>query len=151
MESACIGVNNLPDEILLIIFQKLSNVEVLYSLIGVNKRFNRIAHDSIFTSSLTLMKCLPDESVSPLPYLMLGQLFSKILPEIHEKIKRLNIESFSMQCVLRCANYPNVKELGLYNVDLEIFKQFVTSKIFYLNSQMNIIRLIYIIFSSVYH
>jgi hypothetical protein len=38
----------LPDEILLIILKELFNVEVLYSLIDVNHRLNKIAHDSIF-------------------------------------------------------------------------------------------------------
>lgn len=49
-----IQLNNLPDEILLIIFKKLKNINLLFSLIGVNKHLNEIVHDSVFTSSLIL-------------------------------------------------------------------------------------------------
>ncbi len=37
-----IQLNDLPDEILLIIFKKLNNIELLYSLINVNKRVKKI-------------------------------------------------------------------------------------------------------------
>ena len=36
-ELISVKLDDLPDEILLIILGKLSNVEVLYSLIGINK------------------------------------------------------------------------------------------------------------------
>jgi hypothetical protein len=38
MEYSRIQLNDLPDEILMIIFKKLANADVLYSLSGVNKR-----------------------------------------------------------------------------------------------------------------
>ncbi|CAF3437309.1 unnamed protein product [Rotaria sp. Silwood2] len=55
MEYSYIQLNDLPDEILMIIFKKLANVEVLYSLSGVNKRLNKIVHDSIFTNDLSFL------------------------------------------------------------------------------------------------
>ena len=56
MEYSCIGLNDLPDEILLIIFKNLNNVDILYSLQGVNQRLNQIIQDSIFTNHLTFIK-----------------------------------------------------------------------------------------------
>jgi hypothetical protein len=56
MEYSCVGLNDLPDEILMIIFQKLNNVEVVYSLQGVNQRLNKIVCDLIFTGHLTFVK-----------------------------------------------------------------------------------------------
>ena len=53
MEYSCVQLNDLPDEILLIILKKLSNIEVFYSLLDVNKRLNKITYDSIFTNRLT--------------------------------------------------------------------------------------------------
>jgi hypothetical protein len=55
MNPSYIGLNDLPSEILMIILKKLSNIEVLYSLIGVDKQLNKIAHESIFTNRLDLL------------------------------------------------------------------------------------------------
>jgi hypothetical protein len=56
MDYSFIKLTDLPDEILMIIFKKLYNFEVLYSLIDINDRLNKIALDSIFTSDLTLIQ-----------------------------------------------------------------------------------------------
>ncbi|CAF2934348.1 unnamed protein product [Rotaria sp. Silwood2] len=47
---------NLPNEIFMIILSNLDNIEVLYSLIGVNRRLDQIARDPNFTSQLALIK-----------------------------------------------------------------------------------------------
>ena len=117
MEHSSVELNDLPDEILMIILKKLSNVEVLYSLIGVNKRLNTIVHDSIFTNCLTLMRCFSDDSIYPLPDPILDRFCLQILPEIHHKIKWLNLESSSMKRILLATNYPNLYGLGLYDID----------------------------------
>ncbi len=49
-----IQLNDLPDEILMIILKKLNNLEVLYSLIGVNKRLTKMVHDPNFYSLLNI-------------------------------------------------------------------------------------------------
>ncbi|CAF3632741.1 unnamed protein product [Rotaria sp. Silwood1] len=118
MEELSIKLNDLSDEILIIILKNLYNFETLYSLIGVNKRFNRIAHDSIFTTHLTLMTFL-NESIYCLPDLILDRFCLQILPEIHYKIKWLDLESTSMERILRITNYPNLYGLGLYGIDVE--------------------------------
>ncbi|CAF3949473.1 unnamed protein product [Rotaria sordida] len=85
----------------------------------VNKRLNTIVRDPIFTSHLTLMRCLLDDSICPLPDSMLDRFCSQILPEIHCQIKWLDLESSSMERILRAANYPNLSGLGLLDIDLE--------------------------------
>jgi hypothetical protein len=49
MNDLLVQLDDLPDEILMYIFKKLYNDEVLYSLMDVNQRLNRILHDRIFT------------------------------------------------------------------------------------------------------
>ena len=44
------------DEVLLIILKKLSNEEVLYSLMGINMRLDQIISDSTFTNKISLIK-----------------------------------------------------------------------------------------------
>jgi hypothetical protein len=86
MAHSGVQLNDLPDEILLIIFKKLNNVEALSSLFNVNKRLNKIVHDSIFTSDLTLLKYLSHDSTYSLPDPLLDRFCSEILPSIHHKM-----------------------------------------------------------------
>ncbi len=110
-------LNDLPDEILLIIFKKIDNIEVLYSFIGVNKRFNKLVHDSIFTNCLTMTRCSSNGSFDRLDNQILDRFCLQILPEIHDKIKWLDVEFSSMEDVLLCTNYPNLSGLGLHNIE----------------------------------
>ncbi|CAF3169701.1 unnamed protein product [Rotaria sp. Silwood2] len=121
MEYSCVGLNDLPDEILMIIFKKMSNLEVLYSLQGVTQRLNKIVHDSIFTSRLTFVKWLSHNFIDLFCCNMILVRFClQILPEIHDKIKWLDLESSSMKHVLRATDYPNLHTLGLYNINEEL-------------------------------
>ncbi len=79
MEYCCIGMNDLPDEILLDIFKNLNNLEVLYSLTGVNKRLNKIVHDPNFTSCSTLFQRVLDEFIYPLPDPILDRFYLKFI------------------------------------------------------------------------
>ena len=55
MKDSLLELDDLPDKVLMHIFKQLYNADVLYSLIGVNQRFNRIVYDPIFTSDLCLL------------------------------------------------------------------------------------------------
>jgi hypothetical protein len=56
MEHSRLKLEDLPDEILIIIFQELENCDVHYSFMGLNKRFDRILNDRIFTRNFILIK-----------------------------------------------------------------------------------------------
>ena len=130
MDRSLILLDDLPDEILVFILKKLYNYQVLYSLIGINKRLDKLVHDSIFTSHLTIMRCFSDGSVSPLPDLMLHRFCSQILPKIHHQIKSLHIELLSIEKIICATNYPNLYDLGLYNLDVKEAKQLFIGKLF---------------------
>ncbi|CAF3806548.1 unnamed protein product [Rotaria sp. Silwood1] len=119
MHNSLIHLPDLPDEILLIIFKKLNNVELLYSLTNVNKRLQKIVHDSIFTSHLTLLHYFSKDYIYPLLDPIVDRFCLHILPEIYHKIKWLNLESLTMERILRSTNYPNLYGLGLYNIPNE--------------------------------
>ncbi|CAF1012758.1 unnamed protein product [Rotaria magnacalcarata] len=134
MERSLLGLNDLPDEVLIIILKKLSQLEAISNFIDVNKRLKTIVYDSIFTSRLTLMRCLSDKFCRPIfdPLLdpMLDRFCLQILPEIHRHIKWLNLESSSMKRILGATNYPNLYGLGLFNMDTETARSLFTGKIF---------------------
>jgi hypothetical protein len=130
MEYSRIGLNDLPDEILMIIFQNLNNIDVLYSLQGVNQRLNKITHDPIFISHLNFIKSLSQNFIDLLcSDMILNRFCLQILPSIHDKIQWLDLESSSMKRVLHVANYPNLDNLGLYNIDEQSARSLFTGKI----------------------
>ncbi|CAM2717306.1 unnamed protein product [Rotaria socialis] len=98
----------------------MNNVEVLYSLKGVNQRLNKLVQDSTFTSRLTFVKRCSDNFFDVFPCnMMLNRFCLQILPEVHDKIKWLDLESSSMRNVLCATDYPNLYGLGLYNINEE--------------------------------
>lgn len=131
MEKFCIQLNDLPDEILIIILKKLANMEVLYSLLNVNRRLDNIAHDSVLTNYLTLLLSTSDGFVYSLHDSILDRFCLHILPKIHEKIKWLYLESLSMERILRATNYPNLYGISIYNIQAEAVIDLITGKIFF--------------------
>ncbi|CAF1559983.1 unnamed protein product [Rotaria sordida] len=128
MEYSSIQLNDLPDEIIFIILKKLNKLDVLYSLMDVNKRLNNIVHDPTFTNGLTLFNNLSCDCICPLPDLMLDRFCSQILPKIGHKIKWLDLEPFSMERILS-TNYPNLFGLGIYNIEKQAVLNLFTGKI----------------------
>ncbi|CAF4777360.1 unnamed protein product, partial [Rotaria sp. Silwood2] len=110
---------DLSDEILLIIFEELNNVEMLNSLMGINRRLDKILRDPIFSSHLTLMRSSSNGLFHPLVDIMIDRFCSQILPQIHHNIKWLNLESLSMERVLLASDYPNLCGLGLYQINYD--------------------------------
>ncbi|CAF2143390.1 unnamed protein product [Rotaria magnacalcarata] len=129
MKYSCVELNDLPDEILLIIFKKLDNLEVLYSFQGVNERLNKIMHDPIFTSRLSFPRLSFSKYIKKFSSdIILNRFRSQILPTIRTKIKWLDLESESMRNILDAADYPNLYALGLYNVEEETAKCLFTDE-----------------------
>ncbi|CAF1178363.1 unnamed protein product [Rotaria sordida] len=127
MDYSSVQLNDLPDEIIFIIFKKLSELDVLYSFIRVNKRFNRIVHDSTFTHSLTLFNYVSCDCIYPLSDLMLDRFCLQILPKIGHKIKWLDLEPLSMKRILS-VNYPNLFGFGIYNIEKQSALNLFTDK-----------------------
>jgi hypothetical protein len=128
MNHSIVHLNDLPDEILMIILKRLWNVKVLYSLIGVNQKLDRIACDPVFTRRLLLMNGLSDDSVGPLPNVVLDRFCSQILPKIHHHIRQLDLELSTMERILSITNYPNLHELRLYNLHAKTAISLFTGK-----------------------
>jgi hypothetical protein len=131
MTDLLIQLDDLPDEILMYIFKKLYNDEVLYSLMGVNQRLDRIVHDTIFTRRLSLLRYFSDDddSTFPSPDRVLDRFCSKILPEIGHQIERLSLEQTSIGRVLNATNYPNLNDLGLCYIHAKVAMYLFAGKI----------------------
>jgi hypothetical protein len=121
---------DLPDELLVIIFKNLNNMQLLDSLMGIATRLDRIICDPVFIKSLTLLRYFPNHLICSLEDSVLDRFCLQILPEIHYKINFLNLEPLSMKRILLAVDYPNLCGLGLYNVDETTVEDVFAGKIF---------------------
>lgn len=127
------GVNllDLPAEILFIILKKLDNIDVLYSLLGVDsQRLDIVVQDRIFTTTLNFFS-ISQSTNGILSSDSIFDRFSKsILPKIHRNIKSLILEFGSIECILRAAHYPNLEHLELFNFKKAILSRHFVGKKF---------------------
>ncbi|CAF4382402.1 unnamed protein product, partial [Rotaria sp. Silwood2] len=110
---------NLPDGILLIILKKLNAIDA-FNLYGINERLDNILHDKIFTSKLTLFDWSSNELIRRLDDSLIDEFCLKILPQIHHKVKWLNLELSSIKRILLATDYPDLYGIGLYNMTIRM-------------------------------
>jgi len=123
---------DLPNEILIIILKKLDNVDVLYSLYGINKRLNSKTEDNAFTNTLKLVSTSSIDNVCSIHDRMLNRFYASILPKIDHNIKTLVLEPSSMENILLAANYPNLSEIKIFNFNKSIVSCYFTGKLIFL-------------------
>ncbi|CAF1049917.1 unnamed protein product [Rotaria sordida] len=124
-----LNILDLPDEILLIIFNKLKTVDALYSLVDVNERFHRLVFNSLHirnidTTNMVIISYY-DRRFS-IENNILSKICEKILPRIHHQLTELIVEQNSMKSILLTGNYPQVDSLSLVNFQKEILFQYLT-------------------------
>ena len=119
---------DLPNEILLIILNKLDSMDVLYSLSGINnERLDILAQDKMFTNTLNFVWSLTNDSYS-VPVSILDRFCFDILPIIHQNVKYLILESSYIERILLAADYPYLSELKLYNFNEDIGSTYFKGK-----------------------
>ncbi len=129
MRQSNVTLLDLLDEILLIILKKLNSMDVLYSLLDIdNQRLDILLREEVFTKSLNfILKKITDDVLS-IADSTLDRFCINILPKIDYNIKSLILESGSMERILLAADYPNLTELKLYNVNDHIVLHHFTGK-----------------------
>jgi len=118
MNNSIISIVNLPDEMLLTIFNKLNNIDVLYSLVGVNQKLEKVACDINFTRAVDLATMVSNKDADSRSNAILDRFNVRILPRIHENIECLTVQAFSLERVLQSSNYPNLRKFTLINLKL---------------------------------
>jgi hypothetical protein len=103
---------------LLVILNKLNNMDVLYTLIGVNRKLDRLARDITFTQSIDLVTILSNEHKDSRNNLILNRFCSDILPRIQHNIGCLTLDPLSIDRVLCIGNYPKLHKITLVNLPL---------------------------------
>jgi hypothetical protein len=135
MNDSTVNILSLSDEILLVIYNKLDNMDVLYSLIGVNRKLDRLARDITFTQSVDLLTILSNESNDSKNKSILDRFFFDILPQIQHNIESLTLDSLLIDRVFRIGNYSKLHKLTFLNLQFEmasrIFNGMVSHLIFH--------------------
>ncbi|CAF1294720.1 unnamed protein product [Rotaria sordida] len=108
-------------------------VEVLYSLVDVNRRFDRLALDSLYINNLNMTDTMTINSFIEQPCSIDAEVISKIsekiLPRIHSQVHKLTIEEFSIKPILLAVNYPQLYSLSLINFQEEMLYQHLTDDV----------------------
>ncbi|CAF0828140.1 unnamed protein product [Adineta steineri] len=103
---------DLPDEMIIKIWNNLNNIDVLYSFVGVNKRFDKLVRDLVYTRSIQLAeKDSKTNKYCPLPDLIIDRYCLNILPQIHQYIECLILEPISTERILLSTMYPRLHKL----------------------------------------
>ncbi len=125
-----LNILDLPNEILLKIFNKLNMVDVLYSLVDVNKRFDQLLLNPLYIRHLDMTTKSCFDRTFSIDNQVLNRICFEILPRIHQQIKQLTLESHSMKSILLAVNYPELYSLSLVNFQEEILFQYLTGMLF---------------------
>jgi hypothetical protein len=123
---------DLPNEILFLILKKLENVDVLYSLLGINnQRLDIIAQEQIFSNILNFVSIAQStDEISSISDSILDRFRIDIIPRIYKNVKSLIVESVSMECIVGAGIYPNLIELKIFNFNKAIVSRYFMGKIF---------------------
>ncbi|CAF5017027.1 unnamed protein product [Rotaria sp. Silwood1] len=125
MDYSTVQLLDLPDEMLIEILNKLNNIDVLCTVLGVNKRLERLARDTIFTDFLDLTTKSSLGGICSMSNIILDRFCSSILPQIHHNIKSLVLESSSIEHILIACVYPKLHKLTLYSIKPEVFIKYL--------------------------
>ncbi|CAM4927024.1 unnamed protein product [Rotaria socialis] len=103
-----INIFDLSDELLLYIFNKLHTIELLYSLVNVNQRFDRLVFDSFYTHHLDLTVRPLCYYTSPVNTQIFDRIRTQVLPRIHQKLNKITVDPLSMECILGTIYYSEL-------------------------------------------
>jgi hypothetical protein len=105
-------------------------VDVLYSLVDVNKRFDQLLLNPLYIRHLDMTTKSCFDRTFSIDNQVLNRICFEILPRIHQQIKQLTLESHSMKSILLAVNYPELYSLSLVNFQEEILFQYLTGMLF---------------------
>ena len=118
--SNSMNILDLPDEMLCAILKKLSMVDVFYSVVDVNERFDRLALHSLDVHHLDfVVKPLVKHYSSSIDDQLLDEICKRILPRIWNDVYKLIVEPLALERVLGIAHYPHLYSLSLINFPAE--------------------------------
>ncbi|CAF4236934.1 unnamed protein product [Rotaria socialis] len=134
MDISNVSILDLPDEILLTIFKKLNNIDLLYSLMGISQKLDRFACDFYFTKDVDLTTVSSNDTSNSRLNVMVDRFCTYILPRIHNNVACLSVQASLFQRILHSSNYPNLRKLTLINLDIDTASHMFNKKSLFIRS-----------------
>ncbi len=122
------SIEDLSDELLFMIWNKLNNLDVFYSFMGVNKRFDKLVRDMSYTRSIQLFDKDSNHNYCSLSDTLLDRVCFYLLPQMHENIECLTLGPLSMERILCVGQYPHLHQLTLVNFGHQSTRHYFTGK-----------------------
>ncbi|CAF1401937.1 unnamed protein product, partial [Rotaria sp. Silwood1] len=102
-------------------------VDVLYSLVNVNERFDRLVLDPLYIRNLDITLKSSSDDTSSISDQVLDRICKKVLPRIHYYVNKLTVEPYSIEHLLLNVNfYPQLFSLSFINFKEEMLHQYLT-------------------------
>ena len=120
---------DLPDEILLSIFTNLNMVDIFYSLVYVNNRFNRLTLNPFYIHNLDLtVEYSLLQRNSRLNNEDIYKMCKNILSRIHHYIYKLTVPSHLIEYIINI-DYPQLQSLSLVNFEQKKLLEYFTGNV----------------------
>ncbi|CAF4097680.1 unnamed protein product [Rotaria sordida] len=100
-------------------------VDVLYSLVDVNERFDRLIIDPLYIRHLDMTIKSSFDNIFPVDNKVLSRICEKILPRVYDQVNKLIVEPHAMKQVFTI-NYPQLYSLSLISFQEEELFQYLT-------------------------
>ncbi|CAF1285114.1 unnamed protein product [Rotaria sp. Silwood1] len=126
-----INILDLPDEMLLIILSKMDMVDIFYSLVDLNKRFNQLVFDPLYIHHLDLRSKTFKNHNSSVDNQVFDQIRTKVLPRIHYKVNKITVTLPFMEFIFNTVDYPQLHSLSIVNFQQETLLQYLTSDVIF--------------------
>jgi hypothetical protein len=120
------NILDLPNEMLLTISNKLNMIDVLYSLVDVNERFDRLVLDPLYIHHLDMTIKPWLGCVFSINKQVLDRICEKVLPRIYHQVNQVSVEPHSIQRILHTVNYPQLYSLSLVHFPEDILFQYLS-------------------------
>jgi hypothetical protein len=121
---------DLPDEILLIIIKQLKMVDILYSLVNITVRLDRLVLNPSYIRILD-MTCMKMKNHSYDIYSIddhvCERICQNVLSRINDQVNELIMDQSSIKRVLHTIDYPQLHSLSLIHIDQTSFFDFLQS------------------------
>ena len=122
------NILDLPDEILQLIFHQLNLVDMFYSLVNVNKRFDRLVLDPLHVHHLNFAVKTPNSSTNSTYTNILQRICEHILPRINDQVTELTLAPLSIENVLGNVAYPQLHSLSFIDFQPERLFRYLAGK-----------------------
>ncbi|CAF4556981.1 unnamed protein product, partial [Rotaria magnacalcarata] len=113
-----------PNEMFRIIFNKLNATDMLYSLVNVNQRFDRVVLDPLNVQYLDFVTKPFNMRNLSIHAQILQKVRENILPRIKDKVKKLTVDPISMKFILGIVRYSQLYSLSLIDYKPKILLQY---------------------------